>query len=346
MQSRLVELWYPMRTTFLDDEARAAYTEEAAAHWHSQLGQALEMISPSLEKVRVEIREAPESVLEVLAQDSPLISLRLYSTVYVQAVSTFDETQPTHPRSEAPPSEDFWPALLSFHLTRSFEIACIASHLSRPGCLLFDKAHSFIDGRPIEQAGGMFPLQIVENADDLSSSWPPLYRLDLIDVVKWIKTIEAFSPPVATTRLQRTFASFTYLVGHRRAESEGEVLFRAMQGLEAFYCDGIGDLRKQLSDKTQLWLGLRQSPSNIVGKLYDLRSKYVHGSATMPYALSIEDPDEHAPSAMREFYSGVALSTRLLVATLQKCVTDRVQDVRWDFAVRTVRSGVGGDGDG
>ena len=119
-----------------------------------------------------------------------------------------------------------------------------------------------------------------------------------------------------------------------------------MQGLEAFYCDGIGDLRKQLSDKTQLWLGLRDDPSNLVGKLYDLRSKYVHGSATMPYAISIEDPEQHAPLAMKQFYGGVDFSTRLLLATLQKCVKEGVRDIQWDFTYRTTRHRSGGNSDG
>ena len=127
---------------------------------------------------------------------------------------------------------------------------------------------------------------------------------------------------------------------------DGKIRTEAGQGLEAFYCDGVGDLRKQLSDKTQLWLGLSQSPSNLVGKLYDLRSKYIHGSATMPYAVSIEDPEEHAPSSMKEFYSGVDLAIRLLVATLQKCVVNEVRELHWDYSVRTVTDDGGHLGDG
>lgn len=325
-----------MRVTFLDDEPRALHENEAIAHWLAQAGQAMEVLSPNLTEVRVSVADAPPAVLGVLARHSPLISLRIFSTVHVRAISTIDETQPAHPKSESPPSEDFWPFLQSFNLTRSFEIACVAAQLSRPGCLTFDKAHSFIDGKPIEQAGEKSRLQIVDSADDLNNAWPALNQPDLIDVVKWLKAISAFSPPVARTRLQRAFAAFTYLVGHRTLESEGEMLFRAMQGLEAFYCDGVGDLRKQLSDKSQLWLGLTQSPSNLVGKLYDLRSKYVHGSAKMPYAMSIEDPEEHAPSSMKEFSSGVDLAIRLLVAALQKCAVNEVQDLHWDYAVRTV----------
>lgn len=346
MQSRLVDLWYAMRTTRLDDDVHAAYTKEAVDHWHAQLPRTLEMISPNLRKVTVSVAEAPAEVLEVLRTDSPLISLRLYSTVRIQAISTFDETIPGHPLNEGPPDEEYWPALFSFNLTQSFEIACIASHLSRPGGMLFDNAHSFIDGRPIEQARGLHPLDVARNDDELYNSWPTLGRPDLIDVAQWFRSISAFSPPVATTRLQRAFAAFTYLVRHRELESEGEVLFRAMQGLEAFYCDGIGDLRKQLSDKTQLWLGLKEDPSNLVGKLYDLRSKYVHGSATMPYAISIEDPEQHAPSAMKQFYGGVNFSTRLLLATLQKCVREDTRDIQWEFNYRTPKSRGDGGSDG
>jgi hypothetical protein len=335
MHSKVVDLWYAMRSTRLDSEERASYEDEAIQHWLEQLPECLELISENLVSVQVSIADAPESVLRVLAPRSPLISLNLYSSVHIQAVASIDETQPTHPKSAGPPSENFWPILLSLHLSKSFEIACIAANLSRPGCYIFDKAHTFIDGAPISEADGTFRLQIADSLNDLEKVWPKLHQPKLVDVVKWIKKISAFNPPVATTRLQRTFAAFTYVLRHRHMESEGELLFRAMQGLEAFYCDGVGDLRKQLADKTQVWLGLTQSPSNIVGKLYDLRSKYVHGSAAMPYAVSIEDPDEHAPSTMREFYDGVELATRLLVATLQRCVTEQIQDIKWSYSIST-----------
>lgn len=291
----------------MDSEKRASYEDEAVQHWLEYLPESLGLISEHLSSIHASIDEAPEKVLRVLAPQSPLISFNLYSAVHIQATATIDETQPVYSKNDAPPSEDFWPYLLSFQLSKSFEIACIAGNLSRPGCYIFDKAKTFIDGTPIEEVKGTFRLQIADCCDDLQNSWPRLHLLNLLDIIKWIKKISAFTPPVARTRLQRSFAAFTYLLRHRDKESLGELLFRAMQGLEAFYCDGVGDLRKQISDKTKIWLGLTQNPSNIVGKLYDLRSKYVHGSAPMPYAVSIEDPEEQEPSAMLEFYAGVDL---------------------------------------
>ena len=331
-----------MRSTRLDSGARLAYEEEAIAHWIEKLGEALTLISPNLSEVSVCVSEAPAQVLASLAKGSPLISLNLYFTIRVRARVTFDETRASHPTNAGPIEEIFWPSFLSFYLGNAFQIACLAAHISRPGALSLDHARTFIEDQCIESIDGTFRLEVSDTEEDLGNMWPSLKPIDLVKVVHWFKAISAFSPPIATTRFQRALAAFTYLVGHGRLHTYGEVLFRAMQGLESFYCDGIGDLRKQMSEKTQLWLGLSSSPSNLVGKLYDLRSKYVHGSAPMPYAVCFEDPDEHSPKAMREFYDGVILATRLLVATLQRCVSDEVTDIQWGYNFQNVpRKSVG-----
>jgi hypothetical protein len=331
MYVRSVAAWFPIRSSILDEPERASYEDDSIARWIAELPEALEELSPHLSKVSASFMTAPDNILEKLARRSPLISLRLFRMVVISAEVAFDETADQHPNERRPPDQVFLDANASFYLVRHVAIAALLSELACPGCLTIDEGVSVIDGQMFESVPSKSSFPVARAKADLTNSWPPLSNCDLRVVAKWVSDIGAFSPPLATSRIQRAFAALTQIVVLSLSR-EGEVLFRAMQGLEAFYCDGIGDLRKQLSDKTQLWLGSKSDPSNLVGHLYDLRSKYVHGSAKMPYAYDIADPWEHDPKTMNHFSSSVEFAVRLLIATLQRCIADSVSEVSWSYS--------------
>jgi hypothetical protein len=106
-----------------------------------------------------------------------------------------------------------------------------------------------------------------------------------------------------------------------------------MQGLEAFYCRGSGDLRRQLSEKSRLFLGKWDKMKNIVGSLYDFRSKFVHGSFNierwnndcMYNSKDMKDQDD--------LYKATMFAIRLLLATLQKCVEQDIDNVEFEYSM-------------
>ncbi|WP_147617715.1 hypothetical protein [Oxalobacter paraformigenes] len=90
-----------------------------------------------------------------------------------------------------------------------------------------------------------------------------------------------FEKYISESRIERTLAAYTYVVGLADSTSDGIQLFGVMQALEAFYIDGHGDMRRQLSEKVKLWLGRWENNTNIVGRLYDVRLTFVHGTAKL-----------------------------------------------------------------
>jgi hypothetical protein len=108
-----------------------------------------------------------------------------------------------------------------------------------------------------------------------------------------------------------------------------------MQGLEAFYCHGNGDLRRQLSEKTRMWLGDWSDSKNIVGQLYDMRSRFVHGSGLIEYANHNLDGWAENHQGIKKQTYGTTLAVRMLIATLQKCVALNTSNIDWSYAVHT-----------
>ena len=105
-----------------------------------------------------------------------------------------------------------------------------------------------------------------------------------------------------------------------------------MQGLEAFYVEGKGDMRRQLTEKIPLWLGKWENNKNIVGDLYNLRSIFVHGATKLTYWGEFHDPWDEDAKRMSDFFNSTLLATQILLATLQKCVIEKVTDIDWHYS--------------
>jgi|GEM_PF-3739109 len=170
---------------------------------------------------------------------------------------------------------------------------------------------------------------------DERGDWPVAKFLSVLDVAQWVDAIGMNwqTNRMARNPIQRAFAAFTLCVGET-SSIPNMTVFTAMQGLEAFYCNGRGDLRKQLSKKSRIFLGDWDDQKNIVGQLYDMRSRFVHGGFDLPCWKNDLDPDEEQITADRQLRETADFAQRLLTATLQKCIAEKIISVNWCYEMQ------------
>jgi hypothetical protein len=161
--------------------------------------------------------------------------------------------------------------------------------------------------------------------------WPSVQTLPYVKVCQWVKKLGLFDQGIARSPIQRALASFTHLLSP--SGSGAECLFWAMQGLEAFYCRGNGDLRRQLSEKSRLFLGKWDKMKNIVGSLYDFRSKFVHGSFNLERWNNDRMNNPEDKKDQDDLYKATMLAIRFLLGTLQKCAEQDITDVKFDYSM-------------
>jgi hypothetical protein len=166
-----------------------------------------------------------------------------------------------------------------------------------------------------------------------------LRSLRLLQVALWAKKIGVLDEYLATNSMQRLFASFTRTLTVSDEDDAG-LLFYSMQGLEAFYCQGAGGLQKQLAVKCSLFLNFEESLKKRLNALYEFRSGFVHGNGNYTHFLrdgfSFEPDGKHAQNIL---YGAVEFSLVLLLATIQKCVSDQLQSVQFDTTISPVKFG-------
>lgn len=328
--------WLPIRTTAFDQEKHAAPIDSGIQSFLNELPAALPLVFGELKEIKVSVEEPPANIGAYIARSSSIHAPPLFRCAHVSAKVRVDQDSNEVATDNSDPDNHFDRASAAHYLSRAIDVALDLSELASPGCVWAIEGAVVVEEGIYSQNSEKVPISEFHPRTDTPNPWPSVISLPLSSVVGWARCIGMFDAPLATTRLQRALAAYTNLVG-LGFRNEGECLFRAMQGLEAFYCDGVGDLRRQLSEKSQLWLGPSNSTSNIVGQLYDLRSQYVHGGAGLQYSHDLADPWEHDEKTMIRLSSGTGFATRLLVASLQRCITEEITELSWSYSVVSER---------
>lgn len=293
-----------------------------------QLPSAIAALGAPVTIHRVKIADPPDRLMPWFKEKSFMAGTRLTEFIHIEGEASIDQGW----LDENPGIEETYiKAAAAGELQNVLELVLVLSELAYPGCIDTFACALISDGTFVSSFSGKgahtrlrFPEEEV--------LWPEIARHQLIDVVTWAARTNVVHRNQAETRVERALAAYSHLIGlswHR----DGELLFRAMQGLEAFYIDGIGDLRRQLSEKIQIWLGRWEGSKNVVGHLYDFRSGFVHGSSKLIYWNRDGGAWDEDEAGMAKFEANVNLAVRWLIATLQKCIRQNVTEVEWSYVV-------------
>ncbi|MEG3192574.1 hypothetical protein [Lysobacter sp. D1-1-M9] len=331
-----VTAWLPIRTAIWKDRIEAC--ADSMSRFIESIPQLAERVGSGISKVKASAASPPKSVFSRLAKTNIMVHARQTEFVRVTAICTLDRDKFNEDNPDHELDEDFAAAWAALNLASAMEALLVLTGLAEPGRVDAN------EGTALASPGGYARIRASPSffqlwfPDSTDPTWPALATIPLAAVVEWSSKTSFLKGAFATTKVERMLAAYTQMV-QLAPHREGETLFRAMQALEAFYCDGIGDLRKQLAEKSAIWLGPWSERKNIVGHLYDMRSKFVHGSSKLQYSIDHADPWDEDEKHMSEFYYSVALATRLVVATLQKCISDEVHNIEWSYSVKASRAG-------
>lgn len=321
--SRTAEAWIAIRPAFPDELDWAVENNARVASSLREFPVALAMVHATLNDV--DISEGVPS-LDILSQLKALLGgldISQFSLRRVRCLVKFETGKSTSPAG-------LLDSFAANQLKEAIDVVSVLNQIARPGSLGVAGGVVIVDNKILSTITRQWFMYELHSGDSRRIVWPQIVDLSLAQVCSWSGELGALSSAIARTRVQRSFAALTYALSLPSVQA-GETLFRAMQGLEAFFSDGVGDLRRQLSEKSQLWLGTSGKSKNIVGHLYDLRSSYVHGSANLSYSFGLHDSWEEDRQTSKKLSEGVEFAVRLLLATIQRCIRDQVFELQWKY---------------
>ena len=219
------------------------------------------------------------------------------------------------------------------YLASTLEDALLLAQLSFPTRIHSASGRTYLGRHPMNEVSRVSGISH-ESIWDPAMTWPEVRTIPLEKVCEWEVKLGLFQQGIARTPVQRALASFSHLVATKSLYG-GESLFWSMQGLESFYCRGNGDLRRQLSEKSRLflgqWVGLKK---NIVGSLYDFRSKFVHGDFNLERWNNDLEPEKEDLKGQEASQSAMLLATRMLLSTLQRCAEECITNVEFEYSLK------------
>lgn len=331
-----IRIYVPFFTSLriIHDEKSRSLVLKRQDQFSSELGLFLETLCPEIKSAEAQYVDPPNDVLYFLKQKSWLVDLKpLCNFIEIVADVDVDVDQLKELNQTSALDQAYINECALDEVWVGLNAALVLSELAFPGCIhTFDSALVSETHTTTLNAKRAF-YELLSQEDQ--PHWPELKNLSLIQTLEWAQKIGFGAQAFASSRIPKALASLTHVVG-RGPHNDSEALFRAVQGLEAFYCDGVGDLRRQMSEKSAIWLGRWDDNRNIVGQLYDVRSKFVHGSAPIGYWRYDEDASWRGSEKVEgEHAYATVFAIRLLIASLQKCVSDSTTELKWTFTADT-----------
>ena len=177
-------------------------------------------------------------------------------------------------------------------LKQIFDLLVIAN-ISRVGSLMLRDSWVIQDGRPLRHSKvprvDTWSLRdAVEFADSIG--WPVIHTLTFLEVWRWF-TKHGFCPGgFSRSRTGRSLNAFSNLLDSTKG-GPGH-LFWALVGIEALYTRGNAGLIQWVKEKTQVLLGQQEAHKREIGRMYDFRSRFMHGDLDFSGRFPFDESEE------------------------------------------------------
>jgi hypothetical protein len=201
----------------------------------------------------------------------------------------------------------------------------LAANIARLGSLHYSQVFRFANSEIKGVDKGIRGV-MGDVTDDLATrGWPTFTELSVQDVARWLYRIPGFNHRDTQTNLGRAMAAATYIITSQSSETTLDLVW-ALLGLEALYAHGNFGLQQQLAEKTEAFLGNRTTHKAAVSRMYDFRSRFLHGDIDLLYPHNVHQQASRYDRFQNQMFESENTAIAVLFATLQRmCAEDRYE---------------------
>jgi hypothetical protein len=145
-------------------------------------------------------------------------------------------------------------------------------------------------------------------------NWPKIKNVKLTDTINWFNKFEIHPDFQSKNDLHRAINAFSHLFDNLKLDGSAQ-LFWVMLGIESLLVEGNQNITSQFKEKSILILGKPKEYSKRLSKLYDYRSKLVHGSSDI-FPRHYSDYE----SFEREYYKNLDFAVSILLALMRELI--------------------------
>jgi hypothetical protein len=210
----------------------------------------------------------------------------------------------------------------------------LALSIAHPGAIYFWECWQFANESFLRgEHGAMTSFDFArERAEKLK--WPEIHTLNMLDAYEWLTKVPGFSDRRGVGPVGRAIAALSYLIKMKSKDENELSLVWALLGLEALFGQGNVGLKAQLLEKSEALLGPRHENKKVFGKMYDFRSRLLHGDVDLLYQHNLHDADPAYEKIWDELYECEQLATAILLSTLQNLCRRNSYSLEFEYTLR------------
>jgi hypothetical protein len=162
--------------------------------------------------------------------------------------------------------------------------------------------------------------------------WPEQTTLSIPESIAWWKHYNSTLDFISETRVGRAINAYSHLFDSNGGRDDPAKLFWALVGIEAIYVEGNSSLQDQVNRKTQIFLGERHDFKKMFSKMYDYRSRFVHGDLNFENKFFLDGDKTENHFADFWMYRDFAIS--ILLSTLQRLIKRNRHELEFDYVIK------------
>lgn len=156
-------------------------------------------------------------------------------------------------------------------------------------------------------------------------NWPNLTSTQLNKTIDWLITNDIDLELKSKTSAGRAIHAFSHLFSNL-SENDSSFLFWSVLGIESILAKGTKDIAYQIKQKAILLLGEPKEFKKKISKLYEYRSRLIHGDFNFPPKYS-NDFDNFEV----EYWDFLAFSNSILLALLRKMIDENKSTFEFEY---------------
>lgn len=163
----------------------------------------------------------------------------------------------------------------------------------------------------------------------LKDGWPTILDLQTTGVVNWMYSLPGFRLGFPKGPVGRALSAFSRVL----ADQQDVSFVWALVGLEALFGRDGGSKSSQILAKSEALLGPRGQKTRKLGKAYDFRSLFLHGSMDMPLVYTEWDNVPEYERYLNRVCDVSSLAVGVLLCCLQQLAATNRHELDFSFRV-------------
>lgn len=165
-------------------------------------------------------------------------------------------------------------------------------------------------------------------AHSRAMNWPQIKCVKLVDTINWFDKFNLHPNNRSENNLHRAINAFSQLFGNLR-ENDSANLFWIMLGIEALLVEGNQNITSQFKEKSIIIFGRPKEYTKKLTKLYEYRSKLVHGSFDI-YPKFYSDYEVFD----KEYYDYLEFATSILIALIRELISKQTSSFEFELKLK------------